>query len=136
MARTQYTQRIFAAAALGGASGRTVQLAGMTSSTLHLVKILWTASATVGARQPTLRVLDGDSNRIYASGTSATITATQTIDVTWTATSALLSAGNTQLAPLPDDFPIPIGAQLQIFDAAAIDNADTVSITAVMTQGG
>jgi hypothetical protein len=62
----------------------------MTSwATLHLVKTLWAASATVGARQPTLRVLDADSNRVYASGTSATITANQTIDVTWTATSLI-----------------------------------------------
>jgi len=41
--------------------------------------------------------------------------------------------GNTHLVPLPPDFAMPLGAQVNVADLAAIDSNDTVAITAVYT---
>jgi hypothetical protein len=39
--------------------------------------------------------------------------------------------GNTHLVPLPPDFAMPLGAQVNVADLAAIDSNETVAITAV-----
>lgn len=132
----------FAAAALGTAAGRTLALGnGLTYAALNSLFITYVASATVGNRIPIFRVqapitLANPALVTLWQGAFAAVTAGQT---------SLLLAGSgvpasvvasplMQFVTLPFDIPLPLNAQVQIFDSANVDTADTVALVANLAK--
>lgn len=131
------------AAALGGANGRTLSLGnGLTLGTLNTLLITWVATATVGSRIPIVRVQVPGGTPLNASAVTlwqvaaAAITAGQTSILALGAgvPASTVSTPLMQFLTLPFDMPLPLNAQVQIFDAAnggaGIDNSDTVAMVA------
>jgi hypothetical protein len=60
------------------------------------------------------------------------VTAGQTAQVSFGAGAPFASSGAAFHAPLPAGFMVPVGAQVQIFDAGVVDNSDTIAVLASM----
>ena len=129
-----------AAAATGGASGRTIPLGtGLVLATLNTMLATWVATATVGSRIPIIRVQApvGPNNPTLVTlwqVAAAAITAGQTsiLAVGAGVPASTVSSPLMQFLTLPFDLPLPLNAQVQIFDNANIDAADTVALVANM----
>ena len=121
-----------AAAVLGGATGLTFSLGNTQLGLLIAAALQYVATATVGTRQPTFRVLTGST--ILWQGAAGTFTAGQTgrIMVGSGVAVASVTTPLTLYMPLPVEFIVPLGASLQVFDSATIDNNDTVALTSAV----
>src|SRR5262245_11704990 len=127
---TTYRQAIYSAAALGSAAGRTLALNNsMSWVQLDKVLVVYVASATVGNRVPTFRLLDSDANVLWQAAAGVNVTASQTglfpLGVGLPAQS--LASPLQQTVGLPANCGVPINGSLQVFDTANIDTADTAS---------
>jgi hypothetical protein len=121
--------QINTAVALGVAAGINIPL-DQSCQNLIAVAIVYTASATVGNRVPTVRVLNAAGNVLWSAVFATAVTASQVPRL-------MLGSGTpatTVTTPLQQTFPIPVemslepNSSLQISDSANIDVADTVAV--------
>lgn len=130
----------FTAAALATSSGRTMALGnGNTCAVLNTALITYVATASVGNRIPIIRVIAPASvsqqqaaQTLWQMAAGTAITASQTSILAIGAGVPASTVANPlmQFLTLPFDLPLPIGAQLQVFDQANIDVNDTVAMVA------
>ena len=132
MPRYAYQQTVNAAQTLSGAGGRTIALGNVGWACLAAVRVTLVTTASAGNRQLRMRVLDNANNPLLDVIDANTIPASQTATISFAGLQSL-AVGNTHLVPLPPDFAMPLGAQINVADAAAIDNNDTIAVTAVYT---
>lgn len=128
----------FAAAALGGAAGRSMSLGGAANQWVLLVSILATyvASATVGNRVPVIQIKDSAGNILWQTSQGGNLTAGQTarLAAAGGVPAAAVTAPVMQTMPLPDGFSVPANATIVIFDNGNIDTTDTVAVNAVISS--
>jgi len=112
---------------LGSATGRVYGVNNSTWALLATVHILWVTTATAGTRIPVLRVLDAASNILWegpiTAGPGASVNPAR---VSFGAGVPLITSTPYFVGPLPVRMILPPFASVQILDAAAIDNADTI----------
>ena len=125
---------INATVALGAAAGVNFPL-DSSSQNLLTVSIVYTASATVGNRVVTVRVLDAKSNVLWSAAFGTAVTAGQTPRLMMGAGSPTSSVTTPlqQTFPLPVEFSLPASSSLQVLDSANIDTTDTVQVNVVVT---
>jgi hypothetical protein len=125
---------IEASVALGASTGVNFAL-DSSSQNLLAVAIVYTASATVGNRTPTIRVLDANSKIIWSAAFGTAVTASQVPRLMMGAGSPTSSTTTPlqQTFPLPVEFSLPPSSSLQVLDAANIDTTDTVQVNIVVT---
>src|SRR5262245_44767221 len=134
MPRNAYQQQVQATQTLGSAAGRTYTVANVGWAVLNCVRVGLTTTATVGNRLLKLRVLDpGGVNVLFEYIDGFAVAAGGGAGINWAAGVAQQQSGVTHALPLPVEMPIPPGAQLNIFDTANIDVADTIQATAVFS---
>jgi len=123
------TEITFPAAALGTASGRIVPFNNAAPIIITSGTVSITASATVGNRIITVQFVDTVTSKTVARVASSV---TQTAGTTgfYTMGAGLTPSGSlgvlsTILLPIPFALTLPAFSQIQIFDSANIDVADT-----------
>lgn len=121
--------RRFAAAATGGATGRSFTFEN--SCTLDYLYVTLVTTATVGNRQVELRVRDKDANVLFAVAMGAVVAASLTRNFAGFESSPRETAfiGTQLLFPWPDDLEVPNSGSLQILDTANVDAADTLALS-------
>jgi hypothetical protein len=90
----------------------------------------------VGNRFIVVRILDAAGNIMWQAAQGSAVTAGQTTRLALGAGIATATVANPlmQYIPLPVEFTVPPGAQVQVFDNAGIDNTDTVAMVATISQ--
>ncbi|HEX8838729.1 MAG TPA: hypothetical protein VF748_17435 [Candidatus Acidoferrum sp.] len=128
-----------AAAALGGASGRTYALNNPTWILFVSSVLTWVATATVGSRNPVLRFLDPSGNIVLhmIGGAASLVTAGTT---TRLLLSSVLQGISTNTVPAQQlmaflaggGLSLPPFSSFVVFDASNIDPADTLQLNSLI----
>ena len=127
MAQQRYLQTLLASGILGSGAGRTFTLSNSGPALLNVVRVNLTTTATVGNRLLKLRVLDSANNVLYEFIDGNAVAAGGGAGINWAAGVAPAISGITHAVPLPANFMIPVGAQINIFDSAGVDVNDTIT---------
>jgi len=123
VAQQRYLQTLLASGILGSGAGRTFTLSNSGPALLNVVRVNLTTTATAGNRLLKLRVLDSANNVLYEFIDGNAVAA----GGNWAAGVAPAISGITHAVPLPANFMIPVGAQINIFDSAGVDVNDTIT---------
>lgn len=126
---------IVAAAALAVAGGRNIPLNNQFA-VMPGAFFTYVASATVGNRAVTIRLLDALSNILMQTVATTAITAGQTSRLILMSGQTYLNIASpiSQVLPWPFDMPIPLNSSIQVLDATNVDVADTVAANITMAQ--
>src|SRR5215831_7686477 len=131
----QYT---LASQTLGAGTGRVFSFGNPGWTTLISMAVLYTATATVGNRVPVFDLKDAAGNVLWRGALpSGNVTAGQAVRFNIGAslvTAAPFTAPLMANIALPDGFALPPLATLTVLDNAAVDNADTVGGTVVISN--
>jgi hypothetical protein len=133
MAQQRYLQTLLATITLGSAAGRTFTLTNGGPALLNAARIGLTTTATVGNRLLKIRVLDVANNVLFEHIDPNNVAGSGGAGLNWAAGVAAAISGITHVMPLPANFMVPVGAQINVFDSANIDVADTINAVVSMS---
>lgn len=123
------SQTQIASAILGAAAGRNIGINNSANALVDAIVFIYTPTATVGNRIPTIQIRDAANNILWQCAASANVVATNPVRICAGAgvAAAAIATPLMQYLPLPSELAVPQFASVQIFDGANIDVNDTVS---------
>lgn len=123
------SQSAIASAILGAAGGRNVSINNSANALIDAITFIYTPTATVGNRIPTIQLRDPSGNILWQAAASANVVASNAVRFCAGAgvSAAAIAVPLMQYLPLPSELAVPQFSTVQIFDGANIDVNDTVS---------